>query len=173
MFAWQNGAMFVAVGLVGVLLLVVFLVFDDVLEGIIPDADWISGPAIGAFLAAFGLFGWVAVEGFDAPTPVASAAGVVGGIGLGWFAYKAARLLHHGPTDPTPNIAMLVGREARIVTPVRAGGTGEVLVTLSGQPVKLTATSDEDLAVGANTVVIAVESSTKVVVQAVERFWTA
>ena len=58
--------MFVVVGLVGAVLLVVFLVLDDVLEGILPDADWISGPALGAFLAAFGLFGWVGQEAFDA-----------------------------------------------------------------------------------------------------------
>ena len=63
--------MFVVVGMVGAVLLVVFLLLDDVLDGILPDADWISGPAIGAFLAAFGLFGWVAQEGFDAPTAVA------------------------------------------------------------------------------------------------------
>jgi len=64
--------MFVAAGLLGALFLVVFLLFDDVLDGILPDADWISGPAIAAFVAAFGLFGSVAQEGFDAPTGAAS-----------------------------------------------------------------------------------------------------
>ena len=59
--------MFVVVGLVGAVLLVAFLLLDDVLEGILPDADWISGPALGAFLAAFGLFGWVGQEAFDLP----------------------------------------------------------------------------------------------------------
>lgn len=163
--------MFVVVGLVGLLLLLAFLIFDDVLDAVIPDADWISGPAIGAFLAAFGLFGWVATEGFDAPSGVASAVGVAGGVGLGWFAYRFSKLLHGGPTDPTPNSAMLVGREGRVVTPVRAGGTGEVLVALVGQPTKMTATADADLPVGTTVVVIAVASSTKVVVQAAERFW--
>lgn len=165
--------MFVVVGLVGALLLVVFLVFDDLLEGILPDVDWISGPALGAFLAAFGLLGWVATEAFDASPPVAAVAGVAGGVGLGWFAYKLSRLLHDGPTDPTPNASMLVGKEGRVVTPVRAGGTGEVLVTLAGQPMKMTATSDDDLAVGTTAVVISVTSSTKVVVQSAERFWAS
>jgi len=165
--------MFIAVGLVGVLLLVIFLVLDDVLDGILPDVDWISGPVIGAFLAAFGLFGWVVTEGFDAPAPVAVAAGVAGGIGLGWFAYRFARLLHDSPTDATPSTSMLVGREARIVTPVVAGGSGEVLVVLGGQPMKLTATADDDLAVGTTVVVVDVQSATKVVVQAAERFWAS
>jgi membrane protein implicated in regulation of membrane protease activity len=165
--------MFVVVGLVGALLLVVFLLVDDALDAIIPDLDWISGPAIGAFLAAFGLFGWVATESFDASTPAAAAIGVAGGVGLGWFAYKLARVLHDGPTDPTPNASMLLGKEGRVVTPVRAGGSGEVLVRLAGQPVKLTATSDDDLPVGTVTVVVEVTSATKVVVQSADRFWTS
>jgi len=153
--------MFAVVGLVGAILLVAFLVFDAVLDGLLPEADWISGPALAAFLAAFGLFGWVAQEGFDAPT----------GVALGWFAYRVSKALLHGPTDPTPNTSTLIGHEARVVTPVRAGGSGEVLVRLGGQPVKLLATADEDLTTGTAAVVIAVESSTKVVVQAAERFW--
>jgi membrane protein implicated in regulation of membrane protease activity len=149
----------------------VFLLLDDVLEGILPDADWISGPALGAFLAAFGLFGWVAQEGVDAPTPVAVAVGVAGGIGLGWFTVRLSKALYRSPTDATPTTASLVGQPARVVTPVRAGGTGEVLVRLAGQPVKLSATSADDLPLGAESVVVEVTSSTRVVVQAAERFW--
>ena len=166
-------SMFVVVGLVGALLLVAFLLLDDVVEGVIPDIDWISGPAIGAFLAAFGLFGWVATESFDASTPTASVVGVAGGIGLGYFAYWLAKVLHDGPTDPTPNASMLVGREGRIVTPVRAGGTGEIIVQLAGQPVKLTATADDDLPVGTAAVVVEVSSATKVIVQSADRFWAS
>jgi membrane protein implicated in regulation of membrane protease activity len=163
--------MFAVVGLVGALLLVLFLVFDDALEGILPDVDWISGPVCGAFLAAFGLFGWVAQEGFDAPAPVAIAAGVAGGIGLGWFAYRLSRALLHGPTDETPRTATLIGKEGRVVTAVSAGRLGEIVVRLGGQPVKLAATAAETLAVGTAVVVIAVESDTKVVVEAAARFW--
>ena len=54
---------------------------------------------------------------------------------------------------------------------MRAGGTGEVLVRLGGQPVKLSATAAEDLPRGTDSVVIAVESSTRVVVEAADRFW--
>lgn len=163
--------MFVAVGAVGALLLVVFLIFDDVLDGLLPDADWISGPALAAFLAAFGLFGWVAQEGFDAPTGLAAAAGVVGGVALGWFAYRLSRALMHAPTDGTPTAAALVGQEAKVVTPVRAGGTGEVLVRLGGQPVKLSATADVDLPRGTQSVVVAVESATRVRIESADTFW--
>jgi hypothetical protein len=165
--------MFVAAGLLGALLLVVFLLFDDVLDGILPDADWISGPAIAAFLAAFGLFGWVAQEGFDAPTGAAVAVGVAGGLGLGWFAYKLSAALMDSPTDETPRTVTLVGKGGRVVTAVTAGRVGEVLVRLGGQPVKLSATAAESLPVGTDVVVVAVESDTKVVVESAHRFWAA
>lgn len=163
--------MFAVVGVVGALLLVAFLLLDDVIEGILPDVDWISGPAVAAFLAAFGLFGWVAEEGFDAPTPVAAVAGVAGGVGMGWFAYRLSKALMHSPTDETPRTSSLVGREGRIVTAVAPGGVGEVIVRLGGQPVKLFAASSEALAVGAEVVVIAVLSDTRVVVESAARFW--
>ena len=163
--------MFVVVGLVGAVLLVAFLLLDDVLEGIFPDADWISGPVLGAFLAAFGLFGWVGQDAFDLSTGAAAALGVAGGVVLGWFTYKLSKALWNSPTDATPTTASLVGQQARVVTPIRAGATGEVLVQLGGQPVKLSATADEYLAFGRYAVVISVESSTRVVVEAAERFW--
>ncbi len=163
--------MFAVVGVIGALLLVAFLLLDDVLEGILPDVDWISGPAVAAFLAAIGLFGWVAEEGFDAPTPVAATVGVAGGIGMGWFAYKLSKALMHSPTDETPRTASLIGREGRIVTAVSAGRVGEVIVRLGGQPVKLSAAASEVLAVGTEVVVIAVESDTRVVVEAATKFW--
>ena len=87
------------------------------------------------------------------------------------FALKLSRALHDGPTDPTPNAAMLVGLEGRVVTPVHAGGTGEVLVRVAGQPMKLTATAEDELPLGSTAVIVAVESATKVVVESSERFW--
>ena len=164
--------MFVVVGVVGAVLLVAFLLLDDFLDGILPDNDWISGPAIGAFLAAFGLFGWVAEEGFDAPTTVAVLAGLGGGFALGWFAYRVSRALLHSPTDATPTTQSLVGQHATVITPVRAGGTGEVLVRLGGQPVKLTAVADEELPRGTDSVVVDVVSATRVRVESATRFWT-
>ncbi|HWL46025.1 MAG TPA: hypothetical protein VNQ73_24005 [Ilumatobacter sp.] len=163
--------MFVVVGAVGAVLLLVFLMFDDLLEGLLPDNDWISGPAIGAFLAAFGLFGWTAERAFDTPRPVAATAGVAGGLALGWFAVRLSKALLHSPTDATPATRDLIGQTAQVVTPVPAGGVGEVLVRLGGQPVKLAATADEHLARGAESVVIDTLSPTRVVVQSVSRFW--
>lgn len=163
--------MFAAVGLTGAVLLVLFLVFDDVLDGILPDSDWISGPALGAFLAAFGLFGWVADEGLDAPTPLAAAAGLAGGVGLGWFTAKLANALMNQPTDPTPTARGLLGTEGKVVTAISEGHPGEVMLRLAGQPMKMYATADDTLPVGTEVVVVDVASDTRVVVQAASRFW--
>jgi hypothetical protein len=165
--------MFVVVGIVGAVLLVVFLMFDDVLDGVLPDADWISGPIIGAFLAAFGIVGWTATEAFDAPGWLASTIGVAGGVTIGYGAYRLTRALMSSPTDATPNSAALVGKEGRVITGATPGRLGEVLVTVGGQAVKLSAISDDELVRGSTVVVIEAASATKVVVQAADRFWAA
>jgi membrane protein implicated in regulation of membrane protease activity len=165
---------FVVVGLLGAALLVLSLLVDDVFEaidGVLPDLGWLSGPTIGAFLAAFGLTGWVVEAGTDASTAVAVVAGLLGGIAFGWVTYRLARALIGMSTDATPTPTSLVGTAARVVTPVRADGVGEVLVTLAGQPAKMTATAAVDIPAGAKVVVVAVESPTKVVVETDERFW--
>jgi hypothetical protein len=46
-----------------------------------------------------------------------------------------------------------------------------VLVRLGGQPVKLSATADVDLPRGTESVVVAVESATRVRVESADTFW--
>ena len=164
---------FVVVGIVGAALLVVFLLFDDFLDGLLPDADWISGPVIGAFLAAFGIVGWTATASVDAPTWLASILGIAGGVAIGYGAYRASQALMHSPTDATPNAAALVGKEGRVVTGAPPGQLGEVLLTVGGQPVKLFAVCDDELVRGSTVVVIEAASATTVLVELADRFWAA
>ncbi len=163
--------MFVAVGILGALLLLSSLLFDDVIDGVVPDLDFISGPVIGSFLAAFGLFGWFATSGIGMPTVGAVALAAIGGVVLAAFTYKLTAALVNQPTDGTPTTKSLVGQTGRVVTPVRADGLGEVLLALGGASTKYTATADTDLATGSSVVVIAVESPTKVRVQSEAEFW--
>lgn len=165
--------MFVIVGVIGALLLVLFLVFDDVLDGILPDADWISGPIIGAFLAAFGIVGWTVTEGFEVSSAVGVAAGVAGGIGIGYLAYRVTKSLIDVPTDATLTRSSFLGREGRVVTGAAPGQLGEILVSVGGHSVKLSAVSADELERGAAIVVIDVPSPTKVVVQPADRFWAS
>ena len=124
--------MFVVIGVIGAVLLVSTLVFDDVIDEIIPDLDFLSGPVIGAFLAAFGLFGWFLDDGLDSAAGVAVLAAIGGGVLFGAVTFRLTRTLMHQPTDGTPTTASLVGKSGKVVTPIRANGLGEVLVTLGG-----------------------------------------
>jgi len=64
----------------------------------------------------------------------------------------------------------MVGSTGKVVTPV-VGGRGEVLVRLGGQPRKLTALSDHDVALGGQVVVIERISESSVRVMAQDAFW--
>lgn len=163
--------MFIVIGIVGALLLMSSLLFDDLIDGFVPDLDFISGPVIGAFLAAFGLFGWFATSGIDVPSIGALALAGAGGVAFGAFTYKLTDALVNQPTDGTPTTESLIGKTGRVVTPVRADGIGEVLVVLGGASTKYTATADTDLGTGEPVVVVSVESPTKVRVQAEAAFW--
>ncbi len=163
--------MFVVVGVIGALLLISTLIFDDFIDDLVPGLDFFSGPVIGAFLAAFGLFGWFLDDGVDSPIIIAIAAALGGGAVFGSGTYRLTRALMYQPTDATPTTESLVGSSAKVVTPIVAGSLGEVLVTLGGAASKFTATADDDLPAGTAVVVIAVESPTKVRVQTEAQFW--
>lgn len=164
--------MFIAAAILGTALLLASLFFDGLVEGLLPESEWISGPAVGAFFGAFGIVGWMVQSGLGASAPTAVGAGVVGGVVLGSLTFRIARVLMNSPTDSTPRTADLIGVAGRVVTGVRAGGLGEVLVVRGGIPTKLNATAASDLAVGAQVVVVAVASATKVVVEAADEFWS-
>jgi membrane-bound ClpP family serine protease len=164
--------MFIAIGVVGAILLLSSLLFDDFIDGLVPDFDFISGPVLGAFLAGFGLFGWFFASGIGAPVLAASALAIGGGIVIGATTYKFTDALINQPTDATPTTESLIGQSGKVVTAVVADGFGEVLVALGGASTKYTATADNDLPTGSAIVVIAVESPTKVRVQAEAEFWS-
>ena len=163
--------MFIVIGIVGALMLVSSLLFDNLIDGLVPDLDFISGPVIGAFLASFGLFGWFATSGIALPSVLAIGVAGAGGVVFAGFTYKFTDALVNQPTDGTPTTQSLVGQTGRVVTPVTANGIGEVLVALGGASTKYTATAETDLATGSQIVVVAVESPTKVRVEAEAEFW--
>jgi membrane protein implicated in regulation of membrane protease activity len=111
-------------------------------------------------------------EGTSAPFWVALLGGIAAGLVLGYLTFRLARLLMNSPTDAVPQTGRLVGAHGTVVTSVRAGGLGEVLIRSAGQPTKLTATADSDLEVGAAVVVVEVLSDTKVNVERSDEFWT-
>jgi membrane protein implicated in regulation of membrane protease activity len=161
---------FLIVGALGVLLLSLSFVLDDVLDGVLPDDGWLSTPVLGAFLTATGFGAWL-LDRAGLPAAVALLGGTAAGVVLGWVAFRISRSLLHMATDATPTAGDLVGRPGRVVTPIPAAGIGEILVRMGGQPLKLTARADEAVPNGAEVVVVTVLSPTQVEVQSAARFW--
>ncbi len=175
------GIGFIEIGIAGAALLVLGLLLDAVLEGLfeglIPSADWMSLPVVGAALTAFGFGAAIAQEQLGAAAPAAVAAGSGLALVVGRVTVKATHSAMGMATDGTPTSADLVGTEGKVVTPIDGERAGEVLVRLAGQPVKLSALatdgSDDSFANGAEVVVVSVVSPTRVRVMAADRFWTA
>jgi membrane protein implicated in regulation of membrane protease activity len=160
---------YIVCAVAGFVLLAAGLLFDDVFDALdgIELGDWASVPVLGAALGAFGIAGWVtlgAVGNFS----LLFAFGAAGAFARGawWFVGK----VRDGATDATPRSTDLVGTPGKIVTPV-AGGRGEVLVRLAGQPRKLTALSEGEHALGDQVVVIEAVSDSSVRVVSQDEFW--
>lgn len=175
------GIGFFEIGVAGAALLVLGLlldaVFEGLFEGLVPSADWMSLPVVGAALTAFGFGASIAHDQLGAATPLALAAGTALALASGNGAARLTRSAIGMATDGTPTSADLVGTEGRVVTPIDGDRAGEVVVRLAGQPMKLSALategSDAAFASGAEVVVVSVVSPTRVRVMAADHFWAS
>jgi membrane protein implicated in regulation of membrane protease activity len=127
------------------------------------DTETIAG-----FLGVFGFGAAVASVLLGANTPGALA--LSGGIGLlaavpaAFLITRLSRAAHHMATDDTPQRSDLIGTMGVVVSPIPAGGYGEVRVQLGGHRFKLNARADAPMAIGTPILVIEVPSDTSVVV---------
>lgn len=155
---------FLALGIVGVLLLVASLVLGDLFDGLLDavPGDVLSGAAIGGFLAAFGFTGSTVAGSLG--TGAAAWAGLVAGLLVGGVAGWLTRSLTRTRTDPTPTGEALVGLPGTVVTQIPSQGYGEVSVIVAGHLTKLNARADEELLVGTPVAVTATLSPTSVMV---------
>ncbi|OWY61504.1 hypothetical protein B7486_63445, partial [cyanobacterium TDX16] len=127
---------FLVLGIVGVVLLLASLLLGDLFEGLFSFLDGIeldldagglfSLPVFAAFLSAFGFGGYLAMSSFDESLVAGLVGGTLGGLVLGWFAYRVTRALMHMNTDATPHASDLVGKSGKVVTPLLGEAFGEV-----------------------------------------------
>lgn len=155
---------FFVVGGLGLVLLLAGLLLGDLLDGGLDALDAGDGvtPAIGAALAAFGLFGGVLVG--PAGTTVAVLGGLAGAVVLGVAAFFLARALIGGDA-PAVRTGDLVGVFGTVITRIPAAGFGEIVLPQAGSRVKLSARSHEPVPAGSPVYVTEVLSATSVVVQ--------
>ncbi|MFF7984034.1 hypothetical protein ACFZDK_33795 [Streptomyces sp. NPDC007901] len=168
-------AWFLGIGITGVVLLALSLVFDGVLDGALDGVlggvldGWLSLPVVAGFTAMTGFGGAIATGTADAGPALATTAGAVCGLGTAWLTYRFSRALMRDQTALTPRGDDLVGTSGSVVTAIPADGFGEVLLSLAGQRVKLAARSAVPVARGSEVWVEAVPSATSVVVRPADR----
>ncbi|MFE6764121.1 MULTISPECIES: hypothetical protein [unclassified Streptomyces] len=167
--------LFLGLGIAGVALLALSLVFDGILEGLFGGlleglfGGLVSLPVIAGFLSMLGFGGAIVLGTTGAGTLVATVAGVAAGLVAAVLTWRFSRALMRDQTDATPRNEDLVGTSGSVVTAIPADGYGEVLLRLGGQLVKLSARSTVPVARGAEIWVEAALSSTSVSVRPVER----
>ncbi len=166
---------FLGLGIAGIVLLALSLIFDGILEGLFGGVldglfdGLLSLPVIAGFISMLGFGGAIMLGTTGLGAGAATGVGVAAGIAAGWLAWKFSRALMRDQTDATPRGTDLVGTAGSVVTAIPADGYGEVMLRLGGQPVKLAARSEVPVARGAEIWVEASLSSTSVAVRPVER----
>ncbi|TRV74668.1 hypothetical protein FKN01_24115 [Streptomyces sp. 130] len=167
--------LFLGLGIAGIALLALSLIFDGILEGLFGGlleglfSGLVSLPVIAGFLSMLGFGGAIVLGTTGAGTLVATVAGVAAGLVAALLTWRFSRALMRDQTDATPRNEDLVGTSGSVVTAIPADGYGEVLLRLGGQLVKLSARSTVPVARGAEVWVEASLSSTSVSVRPVER----
>lgn len=159
---------FLVVGVLGGILLLITVLLDDLFDGLFESVDFadgfLSGPAIAGFLTAFGFAGALASSAGLATVPSAGI-GTLAGAAIGGIAGYLTRSIMRMPTDATPTTADLKGLDGVVVTAIPENSMGEIMVTVGGQPVKLTARSATPLTAGVPIVVVQTLSPTSVIVE--------
>ncbi|MFF9213504.1 MULTISPECIES: hypothetical protein [unclassified Streptomyces] len=169
-------AWFLGLGMTGAALLALSLVLDGVLEGLFEGTGvldglldgWLSLPVIAGFVSMLGFSGAIMMGTTGAGALGAVAVGVPAGAVTGWLAYRFSRALMSDRSGAAPRGDELIGSSGAVVTAIPAGGFGEVIVHLAGQPVKLAAKSPVPLARGTEVWIDRTLSHTAVTVRPVD-----
>ncbi|CAM5497202.1 hypothetical protein SRIMM317S_04317 [Streptomyces rimosus subsp. rimosus] len=164
---------FLGLGIVGIVVLALSLVFGNILEGLLGLGGlldgWLSLPVVAGFVSMLGFTGAIVLGTSDAGAGAASAMGTVIGAAAGWLTWKLSGALMSDQTAVTPRRDDLIGAAGSVITAIPAEGYGEVLVRVAGQPVKLSAKSTKPVMRGTEIWVETALSTTSVAVRPVER----
>jgi membrane protein implicated in regulation of membrane protease activity len=168
---------FLGLGIAGLVLLVLALVFDGVLEGLFDGVSALDGlfdgllslPVIAGFISMLGFGGAIALGTTGLGAGAATAVGAGAGVGAGWLTWRLSRALMREEPGSTPRGTDLVGSSGSVVTAIPVDGYGEVLLYLAGQPVKYAAKSAVGIERGTEVWVEEALSATSVAVRPVER----
>ena len=146
---------FIVCALVGLVLLLVTVVFDDILGGILDvlhvgfDVGGTSlTPLLLGFVSMFGVGGLFGTQLLNLHGGAAAVVGVVTGVIGGVLASMLFSLLRRSESPSPFSIQDFVGRTASVAVSIPAGRFGSVYVKAEGQTHELSATSPTDIPAG-------------------------
>jgi membrane protein implicated in regulation of membrane protease activity len=156
-------AVFLSIAAVGFLFLLISLIFGGIFEhfeghfehdgiGEHGGPGFFSTRVISVFITAFGGFGAIATH-FGLSVLPASGVGFASGIFFGSIIYWFARFLFSQQATSEVRSTDVVGRTARVVVAIPAGGVGQVRVHLGEELIDRIARSQDGAAIPDNSVV--------------------
>lgn len=150
------------VGTVSLIILSISLIIDgEVLDF---GGDWFSISGIAAFFGLAGFTTLGAMAGGAPPLLTGILALTVGALGLVGMGY-VLRFLKASSTEHETSLDMLRGDVGKVTTEITVSAPGQIAATLSGLPVRLSAVSEEPLAVGDSVLILDILSPTQVLVR--------
>jgi membrane-bound ClpP family serine protease len=160
---------FAVAALIGGVLLLVTVVFDDILGGLLDGLGFDIGgtsitPILLGFVGMFGAGGLFATQVLDVHGAGAAIIGVVAGAGGALLAGTLFSVLKRSESEEPFNLADLVGGSAYVSVGIPANRFGSVLVKAEGQTHEFTATADHEIQAG-RTVTITGTAGTGVIVR--------
>jgi membrane protein implicated in regulation of membrane protease activity len=144
--------------LVGGVLLLITVVFDDILGGLLDGFGFDFGgtsftPILLGFIGMFGAGGLFATRVLDLHGAPAAAVGVVSGIGGAAIAATLFGVLQRSESGEPFKVADLVGDTVYVSVAIPAGRYGTILARKEGQTHEFPATADRDIPSGRNVIV--------------------
>jgi membrane protein implicated in regulation of membrane protease activity len=146
-------AIYAVAALVGGVLLLITVVFDDILGGVLDGLGFDIGggtvtPILLGFIGMFGAGGLFATQVLDLHGAQAAIVGVASGVAGAAFAGVLFSLLKRSESEEPFKIGDLVGGEAFVSVAIPANRYGSVLVKAEGQTHEFAATSERDIPAG-------------------------
>ena len=164
---------FAVSALVGGVLLLITVVFDDVIGGLLDGIGLgvdIGGtsitPLLLGFIGMFGAGGLFATQVMDVHASEAAIVGIVSGFGGAALAGVLFGVLRRSESGEPFNVADLVGGTAFVGVAIPANRFGSVLVKAEGQTHEFAATADHDIAAGRTVEIIGIAGNAVIVREA-------
>lgn len=164
---------FLGIAATGFIFLLISLIFGEIFEhfdhgGFEHDfghggPSFFSVRVLSVFVTAFGGFG--AVGSHYGLTPLAaSGVGFASGMGFAWLIYAFARFLHNQQASTEMKSTDVIGKTARVIVRIPAGGVGQVRCRIGEELIDKVARSRNGEAIAENEVVHVEETLGEVVI---------